>query len=123
MNRNSILTLLEEYFLDDIEIFTMECVGDFTSDELSMIFTEYLVDYAKLDVIDELKVTEVESEREEDIEIVSGEMVLNISVEGYAHWDGDEEYLGTEEAEICYKFCFEMMDEKVVSGITLEVLY
>lgn len=122
MNRNNILTLLEEYFLDDIEIFTMECVGDFTSDELS-IFTEYLVDYAKLDVIDELKVTEVESEREEAIEIVNGEMLLNISVEGYAHWDGDEEYLGTEEVEICYKFCFEMIDGKVASGIALEVLF
>lgn len=123
MERNRILTLLERNFYDDIELFTIECVDEFTQDELSVIFVDYLVDYAKLDVIDGIKILEAESEREEDIELVRGEIVLNILVEGYMHWGGEEEYLGTEEAELCYKFCFEMQDEKVTSEITLEVLY
>lgn len=122
LDRNSVLILLEECFWDEIEAFTIECVGEFDSDELAVIFTEYLVDYAQLDEIEQLIITEMEIERDNEVEIVSGKMQLDISVEGYAHWDGDEEYLGTEETEICYKFCFEMMHGKVISEIELEVL-
>ena len=76
MNRNSILTLLEEQFWEDIENFTMECVDEFSTDELAMIFTEYLVDYARLDMIENLKIADAEVEQEEDVEIVSGELQL-----------------------------------------------
>ncbi len=122
LNRNSVLTLIEECFWDEIEVFTMECVGEFGADELAMIFTDYLVDYARLDMIEELKIINMEVERDGKEKIVSGEMLLDISVEGYAHWDGDEEYLGTEEAEICYKYRFQMEDGKAVSEIELELM-
>lgn len=122
LNRNSVLTLIEECFWDEIEVFTMECVGEFGADELAMIFTDYLVDYAKLGMIEELKITDMEIERDGEEEIVSGEMLLNILVEGYIHWDGEEEYLGTEEAVISYKYCFEMVRGKAVSEIELELM-
>ena len=113
LDRNSVLTL--------IETFTIECVSELGTDELEIIFTDYLVDYASLDEIEELKITDMEIECDDGVETVSGEMRLDILVEGYAHWDGSEEYLGTEETEIRYKYSFEMMNGKVISEIELEM--
>ena len=76
---------------------------------------------ACLDEIEELKITDMEIECNDGVETVSGEMRLDILVEGYAHWDGSEEYLGTEETEIRYKYSFEMMNGKVISEIELEM--
>lgn len=121
LDRNSVLTLVEECFWDEIETFTIECVSEFGTDELEIIFTDYLVDYASLDEIEELKITDMEIECDDGVETVSGEMRLDILVEGYAHWDGSEEYLGTEETEIRYKYSFEMMNGKVISEIELEM--
>ena len=121
LDRNSVLTLMEECFWDEIEAFTIEYVSEFGTDELEIIFTDYLVDYASLDEIEELKITDMEIECDEDVETVSGKMQLDILVEGYAHWDGSEEYLGTEETEIYYKYSFEMMNGKVISEIELEM--
>ena len=53
LDRNSVLTLMEECFWDEIETFTIECVSEFGTDELEIIFTDYLVDYASLDEIEE----------------------------------------------------------------------
>lgn len=112
---------MEECFWDEIETFTIECVSELGTDELEIIFTDYLVDYASLDEIEELKIMDMEIECDDGVETVSGEMRLDILVEGYAHWDGSEEYLGTEETEIRYKYSFEMMNGKVISEIELEM--
>jgi len=60
LDRNSVLTLMEECFWDEIETFTIECVSELGTDELEIIFTDYLVDYASLDEIEELKITDME---------------------------------------------------------------
>ena len=90
LDRNSVLTLMEECFWDEIETFTIECVSELGTDELEIIFTDYLVDYASLDEIEELKITDMEIECDDGVETVSGEMRLDILVEGYAHWDGSD---------------------------------
>lgn len=57
----------------EIEAFTIECVDEFDSDELVVIFTEYLLDYARMEGIEELKITDIEIERD-DVNTVSGEI-------------------------------------------------
>ena len=81
LDRNSVLTLMEECFWDEIETFTIECVSELGTDELEIIFTDYLVDYASLDEIEELKITDMEIECDDGVETVSGEMRLDILVE------------------------------------------
>ena len=119
LDRNSVLTLMEECFWDEIETFTIECVSELGTDELEIIFTDYLVDYASLDEIEELKITDMEIECDDGVETVSGEMRLDILVEGYAHWDGSEEYLGTHVRWICSWYC----KQNMVVVITLRSRY
>mgnify|MGYP001134101510 CR=1 FL=1 len=80
LDRNSVLTLMEECFWDEIETFTIECVSELGTDELEIIFTDYLVDYASLDEIEELKITDMEIECDDGVETVSGEMRLDIHI-------------------------------------------
>lgn len=120
LDKNSVLTILGTCFWDEIEEFVTEVVDEFSADELGMLFTEYLVDYARLDEIDELEAADIEVQEEDETEIISGEIRLSAFVNGYAYWDGEEQYLGTEEAGMSFWFQFEMEQGKVVSGIELK---
>lgn len=119
-DRNSVLTLLGEHFWDDIEIFTIECIQEFAEEDLEAIFDGNLVDYADLDTIDELKVVGVEVEEDGDIEIVSGQLMLEALVDGFVHWDGEERYIDSSNVKMYYEFRFETRDGKVISEIELD---
>jgi hypothetical protein len=120
LDRNSVLEVLGKYYFEDIVSFTMDYVIELSDYELNTIFSGELVDYAILDSIDEMQVSDIEVEEDGDDEIVSGILWFQAFMDGYAHWDREEHYLGSGEAEISFEFRFCMRGGKAVTGIWLK---
>lgn len=107
-NKNIVLDILSSNFWDSIEDFTNGCVMDMSSIDLDGVF-EYMTDYAALDSITEMKVTDYEAEKEEgDIfkELISGILEVSADIEGYAHWDGEDILIDHGEVVLGFSFSF-----------------
>ncbi len=104
-NKNIILEILQSNFEDEIETFIDCYVMDLEAYELLRLF-EHTADYAELGSINEMHVLDFRVEREEDEEIIDGIFFVQASIEGYAYWEHEHIYLGSEDAEFEFHFSF-----------------
>lgn len=104
-NKNIILDILRSNFFEEIETFVTNYVLDLEENDLIMFF-ETSVDYAMLDYIEEISVVYYEVEKEEGQDNISGMINVIAEIDGYLHWDGEENFVGSNEIEIGIDFSF-----------------
>lgn len=111
LNKNILTNILQSNF--ELEI--TECIEDaimnMESRELEKIFEEF-IDYAYLDEITGMEVSSFSVEEEDNVITVFGDLHVRAFIEGYVHWDGEEEFVGVNEAEILLEYSFEIAGEK-----------
>lgn len=121
-NHNTILDILRDKFWDEIEGFTGRCVLNMDSWDRDQIFQDP-TDYAVLDSINEMWVTDFDTEPEDDSqELVTGVLELRAAVDGYAHWDGEDVRVDSGEMELGISFSFYEEDGKY-EDLDLEYIY
>lgn len=120
-NKNIILEILQSDFGDEIEAMVDVCVMDLEPAELESII-EYSVDYALLDEIEEMYVSDYEIENEGGRQVVSGILEVKAMISGYSHWDGEEVYVEDGSTGFGIGFVFET-DGINHSNLQLEYLY
>ncbi len=105
-NKNIVLEIIRTHFGDEIELQTAGCVMELESFELEDFFDDY-VDYALLDVIDEISVEQFRvEEKKENSCTVEGILTVISLLEGYVHWEDEELYVGEAEATLAFLFRF-----------------
>lgn len=121
-NKNIVLEIIRTHFGDEIELQTADCVMDLESYELEDFFDDY-VDYALLDVIDEINVErfEVEKERENGCTIEGILTVISL-LEGYVRWEDEELCVGEAEASLAFLFRFDVKADEY-SDFKLSYIY
>lgn len=112
-NKNIILEILQSNFEDEIESFVDCYVMDMEPYQLEEAF-EQTADYALLEAIDDMDVINfhVEKDAENDSEMLSGRFYVLAILEGYAYWDGEHVFLGTDEVELDFEFAFLKREDK-----------
>ena len=93
-NKNIILNILSSKFFEQITEYTLECVWQLDESDLWNIFDEEAV-CADLDNIDSLRVTDYSVHQDEESEHICGTLEVSAFITGYAHWDGENLYLGS----------------------------
>lgn len=120
-NKNIVLEIIRTHFGEEIEIQASSIVMNLESFELEGFF-DLSVDYAMLDVIDEISVEDYKVETAAGICFVEGILTVLAILEGYVHWDGEEEYIGNEETPLTFMFQF-TVNEDVYSDFQLDYIY
>lgn len=121
LSRNAVLSIIENNFYDELTEYVAECVTRLEFEELDELF-ELSVDYAELDTVDQLRVSDLESEEEEDGEIISGMLEAEVTLDGYAYWDGENDFVGTAMQIFGFAFSF-YVDGKTYSDFELVYEY
>lgn len=109
LNKNAVLTIIEEYFWDELSSYIADCAISIEDDELDGIF-ESMVDYADLDEIYGLSVSNIELEEDGDTITVMGELHADLSLNGYVYYDGENICIGSAEHFMGFTFTFEIYD-------------
>lgn len=110
LNKNIVLEIIRSNFGEQIEFESTMRVMDMHGYELEEIF-DFPIDYALLDLLGEMEVEEYSVA--EDGKTVTGVLQVEAFIEGYVHWDGSDEYWGSGETVLGFKFGFKAEDEKV----------
>ena len=103
-NNNIVLEMLSSTFWDEIENFVEGLVMDFKDDYLWDIFEEP-VDYALYDCIEAMKVLYFSTEQKDKTEEIFGRLQIETAIEGYVHWDGENEWVG--DRNVCLEVTFD----------------
>lgn len=120
-NKNIILEILQSDFGNQVEAMIENCVMDMEASELELLMG-YSVDYALLDGIEEIYVTEYEVESEHGEQNVSGVLDIKAMISGYTHWDGEEMHVEDGVVNLVIGFYFET-DGNQHTNLQLEQLY
>ena len=107
--KESVLHIIEENFMKDLEYEVLTSVMGMDGYDLSQYF-EQLVDYGDLEGMDDLGVEKFETDRDEERQTVSGILRLNAMVGGYVHWDEEDEYMESCEIPMEFSFSFQITD-------------
>lgn len=120
-NKNIVLNILSSEFFDPIEEYTTECIWEMDGADLCRVF-DMSVDYAELDYIDGLYVSDYDIEEDEEGECISGTLEVSAYIEGYVHWDGENVNVKNEIYEFVMYFQF-YADGDEYSNLSLEHVY
>lgn len=110
-DKNTVLTIIEEHFWNELYNYIFDYVMNLDGDELFDLF-ENSVDYAELDEVNQLEVDNIEVEEDNDTLNVIGRILAEVSLDGYTYWDGENVCIGSVEHFIDFEFSFEVCDEK-----------
>lgn len=111
-NKNIVLEIIRTHFGDEIELQTAGYVMKLENFELEDFFDDY-VDYALLDVIDEISVEQFRvEEKKENICSVEGILTVVSLLEGYVYWEDEELCVGEAEASLVFLFRFSVKDDE-----------
>ncbi len=105
LNKNILLEIIRTHFSEEVEIQVTQSVMELESYELEEIF-ENSIDYADLDVINEMFIQKLEIFEDEDTGIIQGSIGINVFLDGYVHWEGENEFVDSREVTLNYKFEF-----------------
>lgn len=120
-NKNIILEILQSDFGEQVDTMIESCVMDMEACDLDSIL-EYSADYALLDEIEEMTVTEYDAEEEYDQTSVRGILEVKAMITGYTHWDGEEIRVDDGIVTLGIGFCFDT-DGTNHSNLQLEYVY
>ena len=120
-NKKIVLEIIRTHFGEEIEIQASGIVMNLESFELEGFFSSS-VDFAMLDVIDEISVEDYKVETDGRACLVEGLLTVLAILEGYVHWDGEAEYIGNEEVPLTFMFQF-IVNENKYSDFQLNYIY
>lgn len=123
-NKNIILSILQDQFEEDIQSYVDDTVMKLDVYDLEGVF-DSPVDYAILGDIDEITVEEYAIEDDEDNRTISGTIEIEVTVDGFSHWDNDSIFIGSERMTLGFLFRFfaETTKKKKVKYTNLELEY
>lgn len=104
-NKNIILGILLSEFSENIESEIAYCVLDMDGYELEHIFGQ-LIDFAYLDDIGDVEVDSFETQTDKQETEISGVLKAEVFLEGYVHWDGEDEFVDSGETVMKFRFSF-----------------
>lgn len=93
LNKNAVSAIIENYFWDELEEEISDNVLDLECEDIENDF-DMAVDFVELDSVDTLRIMEVETEEDEEDELISGALEVSVSIEGYHYFDGDSHPVG-----------------------------
>lgn len=105
LNKNIVLEIIRTHFSEEVELEVTQSVMELESYELEEIF-ENSIDYADLDVINEMFIQKLEIFEDEDTGIIQGSIGINVFLDGYVHWEGENEFVDSREITLNYNFEF-----------------
>lgn len=120
LNKNIILEILQSNFGSEVENMIESCIMNLEPEDLQTFF-EYSVDYAFLDEIEDMCVTEYEAAKEDGE--VCGILEVRALISGYTHWDGEDMHIDDGIILIGIGFCFEINGDNAYSNLELENVY
>lgn len=120
-NKNIVLEILRSNFAEEIGRCVEKCVESLDDLELESIF-ESAVDFAALDVIEEMEVEDYTVEKEDDELYVEGTFEVVVSVDGYERINDETVYKDSGTVQFGIGFSFYIENGKY-SEIELEYLY
>lgn len=111
LNNNIVLEIIDSNFMDKV----MECCEDAIMQMDDTDFMEYFdedVENAYLDTIYGVNVEQYEDEESDGIQEVLGILELDVLVNGYVYWDGEDIHIGDAEMILGFSFSFQINLEK-----------
>ena len=105
LNKNIVLEIIRTHFSEEVELEVTQSVMELESYELEEIF-ENSIDYADLDVINEMFIQKLEIFEDEDTGIIQGSIGINVFLDGYVHWEGENEFVDSREITLNNNFEF-----------------
>lgn len=103
--------LLNNQFIDKISDECADYVMNLSGGEISDYF-DNLVDYATLDVIDNVILNDFKEEIIDGQKEISGLATVLAEIEGIVHWNGEDESIGFKTVPLHIEFVFYMLGEK-----------
>lgn len=105
MRKNKVLTILEEHFWDELEEYIEDAVSRSDWSDLDMVF-DVEVDYAQLDTIEEITISNLETEEEDEYSEISGWLEATVTLDGYTYLDGENIPTGSALHTMGFTFSF-----------------
>ena len=96
-NKNIVHEIIISNFEQQIE--------DLDAFMLEQIF-EQIIDYACVDYIESIEVEEYHVQNRDEIDTITGILRVIVLLEGYVHWDGEDEFVEDQSAIINFSFTF-----------------
>lgn len=109
LNNEAVLHIIEAHFADAVEYEILTSIMGMDGYDLSEHFDE-LVDYGDLGGINEITVTEFEFEKDGGEVVISGMLSVEAVIDGYVHWDGEDNFVESCEMKMEFKFSFEIAE-------------
>lgn len=103
--------LLNNQFIDKISDECADYVMNLSGGKISDYF-DNLVDYARLDVIDNVILNDFKEEIIDGQNEISGLATVLAEVEGVVHWGGEDENIGSKTIALHIEFVFYMFEKK-----------
>lgn len=110
-NKNIVLQIIVSNFSNELEMAIYEATKDLDGFELEEIF-EQLIDFAEVDDIGNTEVVDYKVDVCDDVNVLHGIIKVDVSLDGYVHWDGENEILDTQNYEFEFEFGFKDKEEK-----------
>lgn len=110
-DRNLVATIIENEFWDDLYNEIDDSVMNMEGQDLDEVFETY-VDYAELDQIENVKVVRVEQEEDDTCTIVRGILEVDVSLDGYVYFEGENNMVNSSEVTLEFEFQFEHQSGK-----------
>lgn len=110
-DRNLVATIIENEFWDDLYNEIDDSVMNMEGQDLDEVFETY-VDYAELDQIENVKVVRVEQEEDDTCTIVRGILEVDVSLDGYVYFEGENNMVNSSEVTLEFEFQFEHQNGK-----------
>lgn len=108
-DKNLVSTILEHEFCQEIFEYAADSVMELGGEDLDSIFGQ-IVDYALLDTIEGVTLNNIEQETDEGECIrISGDMNIEMTLMGYVHFGGEDNYVGN--VQECMDFSFSFWHE------------
>ena len=110
-NKNIVLEIILSCFSDVLEKAIYEEVVNLDSYELENIFQQ-IIDFAEVGDIGDAEIEYYRVDTDEKMNKVYGIIKVDVSLDGYVHWDGENELLDTENHEFEFDFKFNDREEQ-----------
>ena len=104
-NKNIVHEIIISNFEQQIEDKVSDYVIDLDAFMLEQIFDQ-IIDYACVDYIESIEVEEYHVQNRDEIDTITGILRVIVLLEGYVHWDGEDEFVEDQSAIINFSFTF-----------------
>lgn len=117
-NRNIVLQIIRTHFSEQVEAKVMECVADLEAYELEALF-EDIVEYADLDLVDEMNVEDYTLDQDSQGCRVSGLLSVDALINGYIYFDKENMLIGSAKTNFDFVFGFDEYQD-TFTGFSIE---